>query len=161
MNKILMPKEKLVFKIKFSTRIFFIDLLFLLAIISFAVNQGRGSFISLILLIIFIPLFIKTIKDFYRIFFHKVYITNFRVIYQKHFLFKKPKSYPLKRINGVFFKSNILDRAKNMTTFKLTLTDNTFFILKNIKAGNVVAELLSANIKKENKKSLKLRKKKL
>ncbi len=151
----LMSNEKIILKVKFSIRIFLIDIIFILAILTGVEQIGRESPISLILFIIMIPLLIKTSFDFYRIFFHRVYVTNLRVIYVKGYYLKRIKTYDRKDITGVYFRSNIFDRAKNMTSFKITLNYEHTFILKNIRNGNVLANLLSEHMIKENKKTMK------
>jgi len=154
MNKItLIANEKVVHRVRFSGRILLIDILFLIGIMSLAAQTGRttvGSPIGFILLLAYIPLLVKTFFDFYRIFLHRVYITNFRLIYIKGYLIKRVKTYNLDMIIGVYFKSNFFDRAKNMTSFKITINDDRQFILKNVKNGNFIVDLLSNQLIKQN-----------
>ncbi|QVK17306.1 PH domain-containing protein [Mycoplasmatota bacterium] len=152
----LLNDEKIIYKIKFSIRIFFIDILFIMAIMSITAKIGqsnKGSIFIFILLFVFILLLIKTLLDFYRIFFHRVYISNFRVIYVKGYFLKRIKFYPLNKITGVYFRSNFFDRAKNMTSFKITLNDNQEFVLKNIHDGTKIADLLSLDLIKQHQEN--------
>ncbi len=152
MNQIILLKnEKIIHKIKFSIRVLLIDFLFLIVIMTLASRINRenpGSIFAFILLFIFVPLLIKTVFDFYRIIFHRVFITNLRVIYLKGYLLKRVKIYKIKNIIGVYFRSGFLDFKKNMTSFKVTLDDKQSFILKNVNNGNIIAELLSVHLVK-------------
>jgi|SRR5690554_763094 len=156
----LLESEKYLIKVKFSKRIIFIDILFSLVMFSLAARQERESIIAFISMLIFIPIFIKTIFDFYRIFFHQVYITNQRVIYIKGYLLKRIKVYHLSSIIGVYFKSAPIDFKKNMTTFKINMNDKQSFLLKNITEGKKIAELLSIHLKRKNKQNKSKRLKK-
>lgn len=139
----LLKDELIVHKVKFSKRIILLDILFSLILFSLAQNQGRESIIAFISMLVFIPVFIKTLLDFYRIFFHQVYITNKRVIYIKSNLLKRIKIYQLNEVLGIYYKSNLLDFAKNMTTLKVNLKNNQTFFLKNVTEGKKVAQFLS------------------
>lgn len=149
----LLKNEKIIHIIKFPFRILLIDILFIIAIMSITSKIGQsneGSFLTFILLLVFIPLLIKTSYfDIHRVFFHRVYISNYRVIYVKGYFLKRIKTYPLNEIIGVYFKSNFFDRAKNMTSFKITLNDNHKFVLKNVQNGTEIANLLSAHLIKQ------------
>lgn len=147
----LLKDERLIYKVKFSKRIILLDILFSLILFSLAANSGRESIIAFLSMLLFIPLFIKTIIDFYRIFFHHVFITNQRVIYIKGNLLKRIKIYDLNNIIGVYYKSPYVDFKKNVTTFKVNLKNNQTFFIKYVNEGIKVAELLSVYIKKHNR----------
>ncbi len=146
----LLKNEKIIHNIKFSKRIFLIDIIFLVALLTTAARLGKSSIFSFLALFIFFPLLIKSFFDFYRIFFHRVYVTNFRVIYVKGYLLKWIKIYDINKFTAIYTKSHILDKAKNMTSFKIMLDNQKFFKLKNVKEGRKTGEILSKNIKKRN-----------
>ncbi|HEY8365457.1 MAG TPA: hypothetical protein VIK84_07765 [Haloplasmataceae bacterium] len=144
----LLHNEKIVYQIRFSFRVLLLDILVILLTFSLAVQYGKTSIISFLMMILFFIVFIKTLIDIYRIFFHKVYISNYRVIYVRGIFLKRINPYLLKDIVGVYFKSYFLDRAQNMLTFKVNLKDNQSFFIRNVRHGKVVAELLSQHLVK-------------
>ncbi len=150
-----MQKEQLIHKVKFSKRILFIDILFLIMIISVVSKLNPGKITPFLLLFVFLFILYKTLKDGFRIFFHKVYITKSKVIYQKGYYPRWIKSYNLNEIIGVYFKSSFFDRHKFMTTFKILLSDNRKFFLKNVLDGYLVADILSKDLKKQNEMNVK------
>lgn len=149
-NLPLLPNEKVIEKVKFAKRIFLIDIILLIAILSLSQQFQQYSLLSFLLIFLFFPLLIKTLFDFYRINFHYVYITNERLIYQKGLIYKRIRIINLSNITEILIRTHLLDFNKLLTTYKIIVVNNKPIILKNILNGDRVGKLLSSKIMMSN-----------
>lgn len=154
MNKfVLLNDEKVLHEVKFSKHVLLYDFLFLL-IISFInryfIYNNWSNLSFILIMLVFIPYFIKTIFNIIRIIFFKIYITNFGIIYQKSYF--SIKSYNLSDIVGVFIKTPIFNKSSKSKDIRFQLKSSQKLItLKKIKNGEHVAKLISTDLIKRRK----------